>query len=346
MCSFAVPNSSFAVPADIPSLLRRRGNLFFFTSSGSSLLNSKPQSPRILRLSASLTEANRLDLSWFHPEPNSFDNKYGGWAIVDTPRQYQKKKRGIRTIVIGGIGCSLAVFLATVAYFLISRKGFRFQFSSPIHALHGVLSWTETRENEREREDSILADEKRMVSEAGSEYQSDVTHGTVTSAPVEKVERVIVSIAVDSAQQEALSVLKKLKIVEDDVRADELCTRREFARWLVHTNSLLERNMKQRINPSIFLSGLLIVAFDDVGVEDPDFESIQALAEAGIIPSKLSGNTFSSGSSNGPQNINFFPERFISRKDLINWKAQLEYELKPGIIEESRYQEQKWIIWT
>lgn len=345
MCSFAMPNSSLVVPADIPSLLRRRRNLLFFTSSGSFVLNSRSKIPRILHLSASLTQSNRLDLSWFPPEPKSIDNKYGGWAIVDTPLQYQKKSRGIRTIVIGGIGSSLAVLLATVAYFLISRKGFRFQFSSPIHTLHGVLSWTETRDNKREREEPILADEKRMVSKAGLEHQPDATNGTVTSAPVEKVERVIVSIGVDPTQQEALLVLKKLKIVEDGVRADELCTRREYARWLVHTNSLLERNMTQRINPSVSLSGSLVVAFDDVGVEDPDFESIQALAEAGIICSKLPGNTFNSSSSNGPRSINFFPERFISRKDLINWKAQLEYELKPGIIEESRYQEQKWIIW-
>lgn len=59
--------------------------------------------------------------------------------------------------------------------------GFRFQFSSPIHTLHGVLSWTETRDTKREREEPILADEKRMVSEAGLEHQPDATNGTVTS---------------------------------------------------------------------------------------------------------------------------------------------------------------------
>lgn len=31
------------------------------------------------------------------------------------------------------------------------------------------------------------------------------------------------------------------QIIENDVNADELCTRREFARWLVKVNSKLER---------------------------------------------------------------------------------------------------------
>lgn len=32
-----------------------------------------------------------------------------------------------------------------------------------------------------------------------------------------------------------------MQIIEEDVNADELCTRREYARWLVRINSLLER---------------------------------------------------------------------------------------------------------
>jgi hypothetical protein len=38
------------------------------------------------------------------------------------------------------------------------------------------------------------------------------------------------------------------------------------------------RNQKHRIVPSISLSGSVIAAFDDLGVEDPDFESIQGKA--------------------------------------------------------------------
>ncbi|KAK9276466.1 hypothetical protein L1049_005999 [Liquidambar formosana] len=154
-------------------------------------------------------------------------------------------------------------------------------------------------------------------------------------AYAEKFERVIIPVAVDSTQQEALAAMKKLKIIEDDVKAGELCTRREYARWLVRAYSLLERNPKYRVVPSILLSGSLIDGFDDIGVDDPDFGSIQALAEAGVILSKLSGKNSSSGldGAKGQGGVYFFPDRFISRQDLINWKAQLNYEFMPGMIE-------------
>ncbi|XP_061986397.1 uncharacterized protein LOC133705274 [Populus nigra] len=94
------------------------------------------------------------------------------------------------------------------------------------------------------------------------------------------------------------------------------------------------RNQKHRIVPSISLSGSVIAAFHDLFVEDPDFESIQGLAEAGIIPSKLSGTNSCSESSDDGRSC-FPPERFISRQDLINWKAQLEYVFLSGITEQA-----------
>ncbi|KAG8639058.1 hypothetical protein MANES_14G096500v8 [Manihot esculenta] len=157
---------------------------------------------------------------------------------------------------------------------------------------------------------------------------------TITSVSEQRLQRVKLSVPVDSCQLEALSVLKKLKIIEDDVRAEDLCTRREYARWLVRLNSLLERNPKHRIVPPMLFSGSVVAAFDDVGVEHSDFDSIQALAEAGIIPSKILGTDCCSESSNGDVSFCFYPERFISRQDLINWKAQLEYRFTPGITEQ------------
>ena len=97
-----------------------------------------------------------------------------------------------------------------------------------------------------------------------------------------------------------------MQIIDDNVKADELCTRREYARWLVLVNSRLERyrllhafglnlfykieykysssssgifsgfrSPKNRIVPSIALSGSITNAFDDVRSDDPDFEYIQ-----------------------------------------------------------------------
>ncbi|XP_043813251.1 uncharacterized protein LOC110617238 isoform X5 [Manihot esculenta] len=145
---------------------------------------------------------------------------------------------------------------------------------------------------------------------------------TITSVYVQKLERVKVPVPVDSAQLESLLVLKKLlesiisfsqrntciQIIEDYARAEELCTRREYARWLVRLSSLLERNPKHRIVPSMLLSGSVVAAFDDVSVEDSDFDSIQALAEAGIA----STNNYCSDSSKGDLSSCFYPDRFIS----------------------------------
>lgn len=234
------------------------------------------------------------------------------------------------------MGSSLALVLAAIAYFSFSRKGFKLQLGSPLNALHDILIRNVTKSRERKVVDSVETDASTI---AGAESASDETGGTVVSGSVDKIERIILSVAVDSTQQEALSVLKKLKIIEEDVNADELCTRREYARWLVRINSLLERNPKHRIVPSKSLSGTVVAAFDDVNVEDLDFESIQVLAEAGVIPSKLLGKHYGSDGSKGQGGIYFFPKRFISRYDLINWKAQVDYEVKPDILEQSRYQE-------
>lgn len=39
--------------------------------------------------------------------------------------------------------------------------------------------------------------------------------------------------------------------------------------------SLTFRNPKHRIAPIVSLSGSVVTAFDDIGIEDPDFASIQ-----------------------------------------------------------------------
>ncbi|XP_034201896.1 uncharacterized protein LOC117616627 isoform X2 [Prunus dulcis] len=203
---------------------------------------------------------------------------------------------------------------------------FKFQITSPLHTFHGSPADTKPT-------NQGALDEDAMIYEASPETVPTSVSQNTTSASTEKLERIIIPAAVDSTQQEALQVLKKLKIIEDDVKADELCTRREYARWIVRINSSLERNAKHRLVPSVSLAGSAITAFDDVSVEDPDFGSIQALAEAGVTPSKLSQRSSNYDGLKDHGNINFSPERFISRQDLIDWKAHLEYDFLPGVIE-------------
>lgn len=321
------PSSPFLRTAVTPSLLLlRRRNL--------SVLRSENPNKH-LRLSASLTDTHP-HFSWSSPPPPTDDDHFRGWSFPESPPQSNNNKKGLpKIVIIAGIGTCVTALLAAIAYFLLSRKGFEFRFHSPSSTETTVYDKIETN----------MSDENAAAaSDAAMEGVSDATGITLHKEPAEKLERAKVLVYVDSNQLETLSALKKLKIIEDDVAADELCTRREYARWLLRLNSMLERNQKHRIVPSISLSGSVIAAFDDLGVEDPDFESIQALAESGIIPSKLSGTNSCADSSDGSSSC-FYPERFISRQDLISWKAQLEYGFLPGITEQSRCQRLKYIIW-
>ncbi|XP_027914105.1 uncharacterized protein LOC114173733 isoform X3 [Vigna unguiculata] len=304
--------------------------MWFATSSPSFVLflpTTIPSLPHSLRPLSSLHRRPlAASLSWAPPSPDQSDD-FRGWALPEAPAQTDNKVAVFPSYAVVGVGTSLALLLAV---FAVSRKGFDFRLARP---LQGMCGDVETRRCLNDTPDfDVSGGSKSTVSEARTEDVSDTLTETVA---VEKPERVVIAVSVDSTQEEALSVLKSLKIIEDDAEANELCTRREFARWLVKLNSSLERNPKHRIAPIVSLSGSVVTAFDDIGVDDQDFRSIQVLAEAGVIPSKLSwNNSFNYSGSGSLENMHFFPDRFISRQDLIDWRAQLEYDLFTGLTDQ------------
>ncbi|KAG6396666.1 hypothetical protein SASPL_142821 [Salvia splendens] len=315
---------SLCLPSKTSFLLH---NHFNFVFHGSPLLITR-RNPRHISLSASVAEKNSsLEFSWVSWDKVSPDN-YNGWDVLE-PAPKIAEKKGWRTFAVVGFGASVAASLGFIAYFWFYSKGFGVRFRSPLSALHGFSVPSLTIKDEQGigevREDDVPSAESEMPEEALADPFVVTEH---------KRERVIVPCSVDVAQQEAVSSLKKLKIIEDSVGADELCTRREYARWLVRANSQLERSRKHRLNPFAALCGSRITAFDDVGVEDPDFEHIQTLAEAGIIRSKLSEGNHGPN-LNGDKEFSYFsPERFISRQDLVTWKAKIEYDVVSEIDKE------------
>ena len=90
-------------------------------------------------------------------------------------------------------------------------------------------------------------------------------------------------------------------------------TRREYARWLVAAHN--------RINGTKPTQQLKLAtsdakpAFQDVPSTNPDFPSIQGLAEAGLIPSPLSGDATS---------VLFRPDAPLTREQMILWKVPLD----------------------
>jgi hypothetical protein len=90
-------------------------------------------------------------------------------------------------------------------------------------------------------------------------------------------------------------------------------TRREYAKWLLTANNQIFAN-----NPSKqvrLATNASQPVFSDIKSNDPDFGIIQGLAEAGIIPSSLSGDN---------NQLIFKPDAPLTREDLIAWKVPLD----------------------
>ncbi|GER29849.1 hypothetical protein STAS_05745 [Striga asiatica] len=331
MCS-TTSTLSLCLPSKIPFLSRHNLNFSFSVNP----LCLRPRKPSYF---SSVSEKNSSrEVSWISLDKIAPDD-YNGWAIAEYPPE-PVKKRGLPTFMVFGVGGSLAAAIGLLAYFSLSRKGFEFRPKSPFSILHGFsvpYSTVTDDANSEEVIHDLLLEEAHIPKENMDDDILDssvVTDKSSQTMKEQKSERIIIPIAADAAQQEALSALRTLKIIKDDVKADELCTRREYARWLVRVNSHLERSREHRLSTSSALSGSTSTAFDDVGIEDPDFESIQSLAEAGVVRSKLSDKNPVSNSNLGEEGFLFLPDRFISRQDLIGWKAKIEYKAMPGLNEE------------
>ncbi len=89
--------------------------------------------------------------------------------------------------------------------------------------------------------------------------------------------------------------------------------RSQYARWLVEVNNkLYANNPSKQIRLAVPSSEPV---FTDVPTSHPNFAEIQGLAEAGLIPSSLSGdNTVTK----------FRPDSSLTREDLIRWKVPLD----------------------
>uniref|UniRef100_M4ECG9 SLH domain-containing protein n=1 Tax=Brassica campestris TaxID=3711 RepID=M4ECG9_BRACM len=137
---------------------------------------------------------------------------------------------------------------------------------------------------------------------------------------------ILVPAAADQVQCQAFSALQVLKVIETDTQPSDLCTRREYARWLVSASSALSRNTTSKVYPAMYIESVTELAFDDITPGDPDFSSIQGLAEAGLITSKLSNRDLFNDIEG---TLLFFPESLLSRQDLISWKMALEKRQLP-----------------
>ena len=112
----------------------------------------------------------------------------------------------------------------------------------------------------------------------------------------------------------ALDILNPHSEAEDKKKfaPNEPITRREYARWLVTANNkYYGQSPGKKIRVASHSSQL---AFKDITTNDPDFDIIQGLAEAGLIPSVLTGES----------EVLFRPDAPLTREDLLTWKVPLD----------------------
>ncbi|KAK4789206.1 hypothetical protein SAY86_020525 [Trapa natans] len=142
--------------------------------------------------------------------------------------------------------------------------------------------------------------------------------------------KILVQPVVDQVQGQALAALQAMKVIEANVQGGDLCTRREYARWLVLASNALSRNSISKVYPAMYIENVTELAFDDITPKDPDFIFIQGLAEAGLISSKLSRkDMLSSTVDEDDSPLYFFPESPLSRQDLVSWKMTLDQNELP-----------------
>ncbi|XP_027358690.1 uncharacterized protein LOC113867512 isoform X2 [Abrus precatorius] len=150
--------------------------------------------------------------------------------------------------------------------------------------------------------------------------------------------KVLVPAVVDQVQGQALAALQVLKVIEPDVQPSDLCTRREYARWLVSASSALSRSTVSKVYPAMYIDNVTELAFDDITPKDPDFSSIQGLAEAGLIESRLSRHDIQLSADEDDSPFYFSPESPLSRQDLVSWKMALEKRQLPEADRKKLYQ--------
>eukprot|EP01018_Ginkgo_biloba_P028105 Gb_02880 [translate_table: standard] len=290
--------------------------------------------------------------SWFPTDPTQCD-AYGGWSHGGITLEKEKRKvAGIAPLVLVGAGTSLAIIIALWAHLAFLDKGFRARLYAPAAGLHQLLMPVTSRvlppfkmadhvHATAEDIDPILPDVGKTVpsnlrdeNQKEKDYDSEKIEVSCVPGTEIRPGRTIIPAAFDPAQVEALSVLEKLKIVQSHIEPGGLCSRREYARWFVSANSVLARNPGNRVFPSVYVEGFSVLAFDDITPRDPDFPYIQGLAEAGVIPSKLSINNQDMNMINQKESRNgtmFYPESPLSRLDLLSWKVIVEHKHLPEI---------------
>nr|GEZ03259.1 centrosomal protein [Tanacetum cinerariifolium] len=228
---------------------------------------------------------------------------YSGWSVENNDPIKPNDSNPKPKLGVVGAGLAGVVLITGLAFavFSITKSG-------------SVSKWKMTTQ---QQETLSSAEENDTVEEYdGRKDDNTILEGK--TAPQVLPGKVIVPAVVDQVQAQTLAALQVLKVIEGNVQPGDICTRREYARW----------STMSKVYPAMYIQNVTELAFDDITPEDPDFSSIQGLAEAGLIGSKLSRYDMNP-SDQDESVLNFCPESPLSRQDLVSWKMSLEKRVLP-----------------
>ncbi|AFZ42485.1 S-layer domain-containing protein [Halothece sp. PCC 7418] len=149
--------------------------------------------------------------------------------------------------------------------------------------------------------------------ETSPEESSTETPTTRTFTDLEQTPDPLQPYVQDMAQLGLLSPVESDNAQGKQFAPNEVITRRTFARWLFNANNRFYRDRaSQQIRR---VQQAPTPAFTDISPSDPDFGIIQGLAEAGLIPSRLTGDSTVT---------RFRPDAPLTRETLLLWKVPLD----------------------
>ncbi|KAK1314115.1 hypothetical protein QJS10_CPA06g00301 [Acorus calamus] len=262
--------------------------------------------------------------SWMNSDSS---DGLAGWFGADSG-DGSWRKPGFAGVM--GAGVAAVIFAVGVAFasFSFRSRGVKQQME-PLTSQQDVLLNSDDSSGKEEQvssdTDEIIPNKESLENNLKTEYKTDSFESIDTDSKIPI-----------ATPPEGISFPDN--VIEADVRPGDVCTRREYARWLVSTSGALSRNSASKVYPAMYIENVTQLAFDDITSDDPDFASIQGLAEAGLIQSRLSGYELNDSLDGEQGSIRFFPESPLSRQDLVSWKMALEKSRLQEVDKKTLYQ--------
>jgi S-layer homology domain len=257
--------------------------------------------------------SNKVRLRWESTDPvNSVQNFYqtefgrGNWQIVSRPTAEGQ----------GSFVATRDKLRVTVSLSGTQKVGGSTEFAID-YSKEGPEIAASPQPNNSESSPSPTASPSPSNAEETTPTPSAAPKSAKVSQLDTKIPQQLQQYVADLAQLEVLKVRSKsganLETGNSLPEPNKIVTRREYARWLVAANNQIyaSRQAKQ-IRLAVESSE---PAFSDIPKTDPDFAAIQGLAEAGLIPSSLSGET---------KDLKFRPDAPLTRETMILWKVPLD----------------------